>query len=415
MRRWSIIILSLLLCFGMMAPLAMASSLTVNASFDNITRNATISGQLGSEAGHIISVQVRNPLNQIDYLNQSISGLDGNYQFIYKISQEVTGTYQVTVGGQNADSRATATFTVKPSIVELESKVSPEQPNGKEGWYLHPVTVTIEATNGMPENNVIQYRINQGQWTTYTTVIDVKTDGIHTIEYRSVDQQGIPGVVKSTIIKLDSKAPVTTAKASPIDGMNGWYKSNPTVNLMASDNISVTQTVYRIDGSEWSTYSQPVTLSVYGVHTLEYKSTDQAGNEETAKSLTLKLDNVAPTLSVALDKTTLWPANKKLITVTANVYARDDISQISSIVLTSITSNEKLQNDDIQDARFGMFDTSFSLRAERNGGGSGRVYTITYTATDLAGNRTIQTAIVKVPHDQGHTGDEPLTESENGN
>ena len=75
--------------------------------------------------------------------------------------------------------------------------------------------------------------------------------------------------------------------------------------------MSVTQTVYRIDGSERSTYSQPVTLSVYGVHTLEYKSMDQAGNEEAVKSLSLKLDHVAPTLSVALDKTTLWPANKK--------------------------------------------------------------------------------------------------------
>ncbi|KRF06866.1 hypothetical protein ASG89_18650 [Paenibacillus sp. Soil766] len=415
MRRWSIIILSLLLCFGMVAPLAMASSLTVSASFDNITRTATISGQLGSEEGRIISVQVRNPLNQIDYLNQSISGPDGTYQFIYIISQEVTGAYLVTVGGQNADSLATATFTVEPSIVELESKVSPEQPDGKEGWYLHPVTVTIEATNGMQENNMIQYRINQGQWKTYTTAIDVKTDGTHTIEYRSVDQQGIPGNVKSTIIKLDSKAPVTTAEASPIDGMNGWYKSNPTVNLMASDNISVTQTVYRVDGSEWTTYSQPVTLSVSGIHTLEYKSMDQAGNEEAVKSLSLKLDNVAPELSVTLDKTTLWPANKKLVTVTANVYAADDISQTSSIVLTSITSNEKLQSDDIQDARYGMFDTSFSLRAERKGGGSGRVYTITYTAIDLAGNKTIATAIIKVPHDQGHTSDEPLTESENGN
>lgn len=367
MRRWSRIILSLLLCFGMMAPLAMASSLTVSASFDNITRIATISGQLGSEEGRIISVQVRNPLNQLDYLNQGISGPGGTYQFTYKISQEVTGTYQVTVGGQNADSLATATFTVEPSIVELESKVSPEQPDGQDGWYVHPVTVSIEAMNGLPENNVIQYRINQGQWKTYTSEILVNTDGTHTIEYKSVDPQGIPGKVKSTIIKLDSKAPVTTAKASPIDGMNGWYKSNPTVNLTASDNISVAQTVYRIDGSEWSSYSQPVTLSVYGVHTLEYKSTDQAGNEEAVKSLSLKLDNVAPQLSVSLDKTTLWPANKKLVSVTANVYAWDEISQISSIVLTSITSNEKLQNDDIQDARYGMFDTSFSLRAERNG------------------------------------------------
>jgi hypothetical protein len=60
-------------------------------------------------------------------------------------------------------------------------------------------------------------------------------------------------------------------------------------------------------------------MSVYGVHTLEYKSMDQAGNEEAVKSITLKVDIAAPTISVTLDKTTLWPVNNKLVTVTANV------------------------------------------------------------------------------------------------
>ena len=143
----------------------------------NVTRTALISGRLGSEEGQIISVQVRNALNQIDYLNQGLSGPDGTYQFTYKISQEVPGMYLVTIGGQNADSLATATFTVEPSIVELMSQVSPEQPDGQDGWYVHPVTVTIEAMNELPENNVIQYRINQGQWKTYNSAILVNTDG----------------------------------------------------------------------------------------------------------------------------------------------------------------------------------------------------------------------------------------------
>lgn len=212
-------------------------------------------------------------------------------------------------------------------------------------------------------------------------------------------------------IQLDKQVPVTTATASPIDGKNGWYISSPTVTLAATDNTSVTQTVYRIDGSEWSTYSQPVTWSVYGVHSLEYKSIDQAGNEEAVKSISLKVDKAAPTLSIALDKTTLWPANNKLVTVTANVYALDDMSQIDTIVLTSITSSESGQSDDIQDAYFGTFDTSFKLRAERTGKGSGRLYTITYMATDIAGNKAIATATVMVPHDQGYN----INEDDHGN
>jgi hypothetical protein len=41
-----------------------------------------------------------------------------------------------------------------------------------------------------------------------------------------------------------------------------------------------------------------------------------------------------------------------------------------------------------------------SLRAERSGTGSGRVYTITVQCTDAAGNSTTKTVTVTVAHDQ---------------
>jgi hypothetical protein len=41
------------------------------------------------------------------------------------------------------------------------------------------------------------------------------------------------------------------------------------------------------------------------------------------------------------------------------------------------------------------------LRAERSGNGAGRVYTITITCKDSAGNTASSTAKVTVAHDQG--------------
>jgi hypothetical protein len=41
----------------------------------------------------------------------------------------------------------------------------------------------------------------------------------------------------------------------------------------------------------------------------------------------------------------------------------------------------------------------FKLRAERDGAGTGRVYTITYRVTDESGNSAIASAAVIVPHD----------------
>ncbi|MDF2962819.1 MAG: hypothetical protein K0S39_4554 [Paenibacillus sp.] len=257
----------------------------------------------------------------------------------------------------------------------------------------------------MPDGSKIQYRVNQGDWTTYTASFTVNSNGINNVEYRSVDESETPGTVNSTTIKIDEAAPVTKATATQINGNNGWYVSDPTVTLEATDNVSVTQSVYpvqtfyRINGSQWFNYSQPVTVSTYGVNNFEYKSKDQAGNEEVAKSITLKLDKSAPIINVSLDKTTLWPANNQFVTVKAAVYATDSTSQIESIVLTSITSNESGQADDIQNAQFGTSDFTFDLRAKRAGSASGRVYTITYSVTDKAGNESSAKATVLVPHD----------------
>jgi hypothetical protein len=62
---------------------------------------------------------------------------------------------------------------------------------------------------------------------------------------------------------------------------------------------------------------------------------------------------------------------------------------------------------DIRGADSGTADTSLMLRAERDGKGQGRVYTLRYRAIDAGGNVTPGLATVTVPHDQGE-GPEPL-------
>jgi hypothetical protein len=71
------------------------------------------------------------------------------------------------------------------------------------------------------------------------------------------------------------------------------------------------------------------------------------------------------------------------------------------VALTSITSNEADDGSNIQEADFGTEDHTFLLRADRDGKGDGRIYTITYTVTDMSGNRAIGTATITVPHDKG--------------
>jgi endo-1,4-beta-xylanase len=77
------------------------------------------------------------------------------------------------------------------------------------------------------------------------------------------------------------------------------------------------------------------------------------------------------------------------------------------VTLVSVVSNEPEsgflgngdEGPDIQGASVGTDDRTFSLRSERGTGGqsTGRVYTITYRATDLSGNNREVVATVTVP------------------
>ncbi|TXK74376.1 hypothetical protein FU659_29590 [Paenibacillus sp. N3.4] len=203
---------------------------------------------------------------------------------------------------------------------------------------------------------------------------------------------------------MDQTAPTTQVISVPAQpNNNGWYKSDVTVTFSAYDNLSgVAGTEYRINDGTWTAYSGPFTITAEGKNLLEFRSTDNAGNVEQVKSITINIDKTSPVISIVLDKTTLGAPNHKLVTVNAAVDANDSISGIASVVLTSITSNEPdnglgdgNQLNDIQIIN----DTTFNLRAERSGSGTGRIYSITYTATDRAGNQTNATATVSVPHD----------------
>jgi hypothetical protein len=124
------------------------------------------------------------------------------------------------------------------------------------------------------------------------------------------------------------------------------------------------------------------------------------------------IDTTPPSLTVSLSPSTLWPPNDKLVSVTAVITVTDDYDPSPEIKLESITANEPLEAEDIQDASFGTDDRNFKLRAERKGKEDdhkqtdrgtkqlGRIYTVTYSATDASGNKSTASATVTVPHDQ---------------
>ncbi|WP_270038530.1 OmpL47-type beta-barrel domain-containing protein [Solirubrobacter ginsenosidimutans] len=185
---------------------------------------------------------------------------------------------------------------------------NPAAPNGNDDWYKGAVRVTLNGVDEAGGSGVeqIMYRIDGGAPQGYTGAFDYATEGEHLFEYRSVDGAGNAETYKQQRLKVDAKAPTTTTLLTPGSPLGGddWYDGAVTVRLNAADGAgSGTDEIrYRIDGAaDWSTYEEPIVVHTAGEHVIEFSSLDIAGNEEAVKSLSLKVDETAPTTSVRLN------------------------------------------------------------------------------------------------------------------
>jgi hypothetical protein len=115
-------------------------------------------------------------------------------------------------------------------------------------------------------------------------------------------------------------------------------------------------------------------------------------------------------IQVSLTPNLLFPANHRMIPVSATVSASDSCGGALSIRLESITSSEPddaagsgdgRTRNDIQGAAYGTADFTFALRAERAGEGPGRTYRVTYSVTDTTGRAAAGSAEVIAPIGRG--------------
>ncbi len=107
-------------------------------------------------------------------------------------------------------------------------------------------------------------------------------------------------------------------------------------------------------------------------------------------------DKTPPDLNLTVNPAALWPPNHEMVKIMPNIRVTDDYDRYPDVKLESITSSEPSGDKDIQITQNG----EIFLRAERDGKGNGRIYTVTYSATDASGNKATASAIVTVPHDK---------------
>ena len=109
------------------------------------------------------------------------------------------------------------------------------------------------------------------------------------------------------------------------------------------------------------------------------------------------VDLSAPQLGVSLTPNVLAPPDRTMRTIGATLSVSDDCDPNPNVILLSIVPSGPdipnpeagpLSGPDIQEANLGTDDREFQLRAELNGDGTDRVYTVTYQVQDDSGKTT---------------------------
>lgn len=257
------------------------------------------------------------------------------------------------------------------------------------------------------------------------------------LRQRAPRDRGLPARRRRAVLEvvaLEERALLSTMDADLITTatFNGTAVTSPIVTNAASVTVDFSAadpdesppsalTTHLSVGGMPFTAGDTLTLKNEGNYTVQYFSTDAAGDFGPTQTLLVTIDRTAPTVSISsVSPSTLWPPNGKPVTVTVMGTARDNLSGLVSplnvqvkneagyqggitLPTTPVSLQPTTTNSQTGAALAGSFAFTVTLQARRFGFDfDGRQYTILVTARDAAGNSSTVSTIVTVPHDQGH-------------
>ena len=343
-------------------------------SYEILQNGSLIDSGLWTGLDIIISVDLLNP------------GLY-NYTFIaYDLySNSATNLVWVNVQGNTAtgtdievpdpETGVSLTFdeTTTPGTTSVE--ISEDGPHPPDDFRLMGLYYNITTTasydgaiivaipynealvKGLEKNLKLWHWKEPGGWEDITTWIDE----VNNIIYGEVTTLSLFGVME------DNAPPKTKYMLSGTRGLNDWFTSDVSVELIASDSLSeIEVTFYSYDKITWTTYDSSIIILKEGLNTLYFYSIDVAQNEETWNSINIRIDKFAPSTQsyVTLLVSNQYVSSNSFITL-------EGIDSVSGISATSYRING---------GPWITYTTPFNLIGEDGS------YLIEFNSTDNAGN-----------------------------
>src|SRR5271157_6360496 len=193
-----------------------------------------------------------------------------------------------------------------------------------------PFTLTpVDNTGGSGvASTQYQYTGSSG-YHVYTApfVLSSATNGTITINYYSIDHFGNVETANILVVRLDTLAPTTGISYTPVFAPNFVSTATP-FTLTPADNMGgsgIATTQYQYTGSGgYHVYTAPFVLSsaTNGTITINYRSTDNVGNVETAGALVVRIDTLAPNTTISY--TPAWAPNFVTISTTFTLAGSDN-------------------------------------------------------------------------------------------
>jgi len=223
--------------------------------------------------------------------------LDGSVQTLgTAITTSVLGAHTIEFWSVdkagNTETHKTASFTVTAPVV-LDT-TPPVTTSNVVASYVSNALITFSATDaGSGVANT--YYILDGGLQTIGKSVSVTALGAHTLQFWSVDAAGNAELHKNAAFTITAPVVVDTMPPVTISDAKATYVTSAAIKLTATDAGSgVASTYYILDGGV-QTAGTAVSVTATGTHTLEFWSTDVAGNAETHKTVSFTVTDAVVT------------------------------------------------------------------------------------------------------------------------
>ncbi|GAB7046263.1 OmpL47-type beta-barrel domain-containing protein [Catenuloplanes indicus] len=237
--------------------------------------------------------------------NQGVAGIE--YQvddtswtpYSAPVTVTAPGDHSVQFRATDTSGNVSATGSVQFTVVapEPDEDVTPPVAGialagdrDGAGNYIGPVTATLSATDDDSGVATIEYQLDGGTWTIYTTPVVVSGVGTHMLHHRASDNAGNVSAEQMSHFTIvdppveDTTPPVVTAAVTGTRNPEGAYVGTATVTVTATDDGGVATIETQLDGGGWTPYTAPLRITAPGVHAVGFRATDTSGNTAAAQS-----------------------------------------------------------------------------------------------------------------------------------